>query len=214
MRIPLSWLSLVFLGGCVFDTGGIAPPPGGDLSADAARLDQGGVVDAPWPDRPDTASDLPVADGPLPDTTPFDIAVAEQALDTPSPDLPPLDGPALDLAMPDLPPPDLPSPDLPPPDLPTPDQTFVLGDAMTDAAIAYCAARFGSAPGYILCWVSPSGCAFNVTTNGTCNAMCQSLGSSCVAAWDNPNTSGQECDAYSQESCGTSRGTEICLCSK
>jgi len=195
------------------------------MTADVAWLDGGfggdggPVPDRPVSDRPSSdlpVPDLPVPDGPVPD---LEMGVADLPMEAPQPDLPLPDasGPDLpvpDLPSPDLPPPDLPLPDLPPPDLPPPDQTFVLGDAMTDAATAFCAAKFGAAPDYILCWVSPSGCAFNVTTNGTCNSMCQSLGTSCLAAWDNPNSSGQECNIIGQDSCGTSRGTEICLCSK
>jgi len=110
----------------------------------------------------------------------------------------------------DLLPPDLTQPDLSPSDLAQP----LLGDAMNDAGIAYCASKYGAAPGYILCWVTPSGCAFNATTNGTCTSMCASLGGTCLAAWDNPNSSGQECDVLGPDPCGNTRGTNICLCNK
>ena len=75
-----------------------------------------------------------------------------------------------------------------------------------DAAVAGCKAKYGAAPGYLLCWVTSAGCAFNATTNGTCTKMCQT----CLGAYD--NSSG--CSVAGADSCGTVRNTNVCICSK
>jgi hypothetical protein len=170
---------------------------GFDLSSGDARSD---LTDLP---KPDLTSDLPKPDTPKLDLSKPDLP----ATDLPKPDLPATDLPKPDLTS-DLPKPDAPKPDLPQPDLPQPD--FSLGDAMTDAAIALCKAKYGGAPDYVLCWVTPSGCAFNATTNGTCDAVCKSLGGSCLAAWDNSTA----CTVLGPDPCDKTRGTNICLCSK
>ena len=67
MRIVVvPWLFFLLVGGCVFDTGGIAPGQlGGDTSADVAWVDQGIGGD----ERPDgPLPDGPLPDGPLPDS--------------------------------------------------------------------------------------------------------------------------------------------------
>ena len=157
------------------------------LLAAGCAFDRSGITAgdaASPPDLPDLVPDLPTG------------ADAERDL---------LSWDAPDLQTIDLPDPDLPEPELPPPD-------FSLGDAMTDAAVALCKAKYGGAPGYILCWVTPSGCAFNATTAGTCDAMCKSLGGSCLAAWDNSTSA--PCSANGTDPCNKTRGTNICLCSK
>jgi hypothetical protein len=176
------------------------------LLATGCIFDSSGMVagDAIPPDLPAPVLDLPTGaesglDG-------FDLSSGNSHSDLPDLSKPDLTS---DLPEPDLPEPDLPKPDLLQPDLPPPD--FSLGDAMTDAAIALCKAKYGAAPGYVLCWVTPSGCAFNATTAGTCDAMCKSLGGSCLAAWDNSTSS--PCSAGSPDPCDKTRNTNICLCS-
>ena len=80
-----------------------------------------------------------------------------------------------------------------------------------------CDELFDTAPGYIYCTETDMACHFNATTSGSdCNSMCASLGSTCVAAFDNPNVAGQECDVIrpNTDTCDTDRGTEICACAK
>ena len=89
------------------------------------------------------------------------------------------------------------------------------GGSTTDA-VASCDDLFMSAPGYIYCDESRTTCSFNANTDGTCNAMCASLGSECVAAFDNPNSAGEECIVIrpNTDTCETERGTEICECTR
>ena len=97
-----------------------------------------------------------------------------------------------------------------------------VGDTSTDGgnttnAAASCDELFMAAPGYIYCSETPDDCSFNADTNGgTCNQMCASLDSTCVAAFDNPNAAGEECDVIepNTDTCDTERGTEICVCSR
>ena len=86
----------------------------------------------------------------------------------------------------------------------------------TTAAPLSCDELFMTAPGYVYCDETPTTCSFNANTNGTCDAMCASLDSECVAAFDNPNSAGQECDVIrpNRDTCGTVRGTEICECTR
>lgn len=77
-----------------------------------------------------------------------------------------------------------------------------------------CEALFGDAPGFRLCDETASTCSFNATTDGgTCDQMCQSLGSQCVGALDNE---GASCHALSgsYDTCQSRRETEICVCER
>ena len=93
------------------------------------------------------------------------------------------------------------SPDADPPDASPPDAGFVGG----------CDIIFGTADGYQLCSDSQTTCSFAVTTNGqTCNQICASFMSTCVAAYDNAGP----CEVLGQDTCDTPRTTEICECSR
>jgi hypothetical protein len=81
-----------------------------------------------------------------------------------------------------------------------------------------CTVQFGNAPGYEFCPAIPSNsdrvCSFNATTDGgTCAAMCQRFGSSCVAALDN-GPPGCTPLPHSADTCETPRQTEICVCER
>lgn len=80
-----------------------------------------------------------------------------------------------------------------------------------------CDDLFGAAPDYLLCAETDQECQFNATTGGgNCDQMCGMFGAACNAAFDNPNSAGQECDIImpNTDTCATNRGTEICVCAK
>ncbi len=80
-----------------------------------------------------------------------------------------------------------------------------------------CDDLYGMAPGYVLCIETPTECHFNATTaGGNCNEMCTLFMGTCLAAFDNPNDPGLECDIIepNTDDCTTNRGTEICVCDK
>lgn len=80
-----------------------------------------------------------------------------------------------------------------------------------------CDELYGNAPGYVLCEQTDRECRFNATTGGgTCNQMCTDFGGTCLAAFDNPNTAGQECIVLepNKDTCETPRTTELCVCSR
>jgi len=80
---------------------------------------------------------------------------------------------------------------------------------------ASCDELYGAAPDYILCEQADDSCAFNVRLdNDSCERLCASFGGVCVAAFDNPNTSGDECVIQGEDTCLRQRGTEICVCSR
>jgi len=119
-----------------------------------------------------------------------DVATSDgAALDARLFDLSSTDTSALDAVAPDLSPPDAPAPS------------------------AVCDYVFGSAADYTLCASSPERCHFNVTLGGSsCESFCGALGRACVAAYDNPNSAGAECEVAATDSCDLIRGSEICIC--
>jgi hypothetical protein len=77
---------------------------------------------------------------------------------------------------------------------------------------ATCDEIYGAVPGYVACSETGDSCSFNATlNNGTCGALCSSLGKVCITAHDNGI---EPCVAGPEETCDTMRGTEICTCSR
>ncbi len=77
-----------------------------------------------------------------------------------------------------------------------------------------CESLFGDVQGFILCEEAETTCSFNVRLEqSTCHQLCRSLGSTCVAAFDNENPN---CIATpdSNDTCFMSRSTEICVCER
>ena len=77
-----------------------------------------------------------------------------------------------------------------------------------------CLDLFGTAPEFQLCDGTDETCSFNALTGGgTCEEMCASLGSYCVAAQSNDGP--DRCvDSGNPDTCTTPRGTEICTCAR
>lgn len=98
----------------------------------------------------------------------------------------------------------------------TTDGSTGTDEGSSSGSAASCDELYGAAPDYILCMETDTECHFNATTNGNCNDMCAMFMGTCVAAFDNPNSAGQECDIIepNTDTCDTNRGTEICACSK
>ena len=99
------------------------------------------------------------------------------------------------------------------------DAAAAVDAAIIDAALADggagCDARYGEAPGYLLCTEDTDACAFAATTGGgTCGELCAAYGGSCLAALDNNNDPGAECTPVGVDACDTPRQTEICVCSR
>jgi Right handed beta helix region len=77
-----------------------------------------------------------------------------------------------------------------------------------------CGALFGKAPGFKLCSETDTTCAFQATTAGTtCEGLCGAMGSTCVEAFNNSETSCMA-EPGSEDTCQTPRNNEICVCSK
>ena len=76
-----------------------------------------------------------------------------------------------------------------------------------------CNELFGDASQYVYCEETANTCKFSASTAGSnCKAMCESLGGTCVGAWDNGS---DPCGVISwNDTCDTNRGTEICECTR
>ena len=80
-----------------------------------------------------------------------------------------------------------------------------------------CDERYGDAPDYVSCIETEDECHFNARTDGgTCRQMCASLGGRCLAAFDNPNEQGLQCEILrpNTDDCDSARYTEICVCDR
>jgi hypothetical protein len=215
---------IVVLPGCRFDASGLGPDRAviSDVNGRReARVDL--AVDLA---ERDARRDVPLLpDAPVKDAPPHvDLRGDQPRQDVPSQDLPGQDLPGQDLLA-DLQPdqqmtsdlrfdtnrtPDLPKPDTRPPDLPKPDTR-----PPDTKALKSCDDIYSTASGYILCKENPTSCEFNANTSPNCATLCSSFsGQTCLGAYDNPNTAGQECDHIGTDSCSTNRGTEICVCSR
>lgn len=76
-----------------------------------------------------------------------------------------------------------------------------------------CSTTYGAVAGYQLCHENATTCEFAASTNGTCRALCSGLGQTCIDAFDNVTP---VCDRreWMGDTCDTSRGSEICVCTR
>ena len=145
------------------------------------------------PGAPDATADLSGADGAAADLSGADLAA---------------DGHGPDRAIkPDV----LKKPDAAKPDMPK------KPDAAKPDTKRSCDQIYGTAPGYVLCKETATTCEFNANTNPDCHTICTSYaGQTCLGAFDNPLSAGQECNVKpgSNDDCFTTNSTEICVCSR
>jgi hypothetical protein len=75
-----------------------------------------------------------------------------------------------------------------------------------------CATLFGAVSGFELCAETVDRCRFYAVTDGSnCNALCEGLGSSCVAV-DNDDSSMGHCVSNGAATCGANATDTICTC--
>ena len=89
-----------------------------------------------------------------------------------------------------------------------------VGDANSGDSGGPCAARYGSAVGYLLCSSDAATCKFAVITSNypssNCGGTCATFGGTCLGAIDNLTDCGEILP--NTDDCNTARGSEICLC--
>ena len=96
-------------------------------------------------------------------------------------------------------------------DAQTDDDAAMVVEAGTDATPAErCTAKYGSLGQFDLCSSTETSCTFYVdtNTNTTCNAVCASLGGTCIDSAD-----GDCANMNNPEQCVESHGDQVCICS-
>jgi hypothetical protein len=86
---------------------------------------------------------------------------------------------------------------------------MVAIDASPDAPpMQACIARYGTADRFQLCNATPTSCRFYVhTNNSSCEALCTSLGGTCISSHDG------DCQtAPSVRPCSNTFGDQVCTC--
>lgn len=97
----------------------------------------------------------------------------------------------------------------------TPDKPVSLDQPVPpDVGPPSCTAKYGKAPGFVLCGETASSCVFYFLESGggaACNSVCQAFGGSCIGAWEDTGANCQEGATYT---CSTLMVDGICVCSR
>jgi hypothetical protein len=94
-----------------------------------------------------------------------------------------------------------------------PDAALPLPDGA--AQLQTCDQQFGASTGYQLCAETETTCEFFHLADGTpeaCSDVCATYLATCVVSYN--STLGTECTRGEEQACTTTRGSQICVCSR